>query len=156
MIKAITIEDKTIEVNSAQGWLFCYKEQFGHDITPDLLPLVDAILKILSDIYGEEEMTVGDALNEETIDKVIVSLSTLEATTVINILWAMAKNAGNETPHYKFINEFDPFPYEEIAPMLFVLILKSSVASKNLGSLLEKVPALSRLMTSLSQEQAED
>lgn len=155
MIKTLEIEDRTIEVNSGQGWLFCYKEQFGHDIVPDLLPLLDATLKVLGDTFGEE-ITVNDALNEETIDKVIVSLSTMEATTIINILWAMAKNAGNKTPHYEFINEFDPFPYEEVAPMLFGLILKSSVASKNLASLQKRIPALSRLMTSLSQEQAED
>lgn len=157
MIKTLNIEGQPLEVNSAQGWLFHYKEQFGHDILPDLLPLLDAALGAAAEIYdGDEDVNIFEKLDEDTVNRMIVALSSLEATTVINILWSMSKNAGNNIPHYEFINKYDPFPYDEITPALFMLIVNSSVSSKNSKRLLEKVPALSTLTQSWSQEPDED
>ena len=155
MIKTIEIEGQPMEVNSAQGWLFCYREQFGHDILPDLLPLLDAALGALNEVY-DEEGSIVERLDEVTTNRIIVALSSLEATTIINIFWAMAKNAGNTTPHHEFVNMFDPFPYEQIVPELFTLIVQSSMASKNSESLLKKIPNLSTLTRSLSLAQDED
>ena len=67
MKKTILIEDQPIEINSSLGWLFCYREQFGHDILPDLLPLLDAALGALANMYeelcGEAEWQVTRSSN---------------------------------------------------------------------------------------------
>ena len=43
MIETIMIEGKAVEIDSASGWTYCYREQFGHDILPDMLPIARSI-----------------------------------------------------------------------------------------------------------------
>ena len=160
MKKTINIEGQPIEISSNQGWLFCYKEEFGHDILPDLLPMLEAVLGALAELYeGEEDLSYQDIfakLDDDVVSKAIISLSTLEVLTVHNILWAMAKNAGETRNPRDFANSFDVFPYDEILPELFTTIIKSSMSSKNSESLLKNIPSLSRLTQSSSPEQDED
>ena len=158
MIKTIDIEGQPVEINSSLGWLFCYREQFGHDILPDLLPLLDAALGALSEIYdGEEEINIFEKLDEDTVNRIITSLSTLEVLTVTNILWAMAKNAGETKQPFEWVNEFNVFPFDTVVPEVFRVLIESSVSSKNLKRLLEKIPILSKSTqtTSLLPEQEE-
>ena len=160
MIKTIMIEDQPIEVNTSQGWLFCYREEFGHDILPDLLPLLEAALGAISDIYDEDENAdLLEKLNEDTVSRIVLSLSSLETLTVLNVLWAMAKNAGNNQKPFEFANSFEVFPYDTVVPELFWTIVKSSVSSKNLQSLINKIPTEklpSTLIPSSLREQAGD
>lgn len=157
MKKTIMIESQPIEINSSLGWLFCYREQFGHDILPDLLPLLDAALGALAEAYdGKDEINVFEKLDDDSISRMIVALSTLEAVTVSNILWAMAKNAGETREPLEWINSFDVFPMDQIVPELFRTIVESSVSSKNSKSLLEKIPILSRSQPSQSLGPVED
>ena len=141
MIKTIMIEDHPIEVNSSLGWFFDYEEQFGNDILPDLLPLLDAALGALADLYDtDEDVNVFEKLDDEAINRIIISLSSLKITTVVNILWAMYHNAGGTKKPMEFINQFEVFPMDVVVPELFWLIVKSSVSSKNSQRLLEKLP----------------
>lgn len=158
MIKTIMIEDQPLEINSSLGWLFCYREQFGHDILPDLLPLLEAAVNAINDVYGDEA-DIMDKLDEDVISKIIVSLSSLEVLTVCNILWAMAKNAGEKKTPQEWLNSFDVFPLDTITPQLFWAIVYSSASSKNLQSLINKIPMEkipSAFRPSSWQEQAED
>ena len=144
MIKTIQIDNQPIDINTSLGWLFCYREQFGHDILPDLLPLLEAALNGLADIYDEqEEVNLIEKLNDETISQIIVSLSTLEVLTVANILWARCKNAGETKRPEEWLNSFDVFPMDIIVPQLFRSIVESSISSKNSQRLLNKIPILS-------------
>ena len=157
MIKTIQINNQPIDINTSLGWLFCYREQFGHDILPDLLPLLEAALNGIADIYGdEEEINLIEKLNDETISQIIVSLSTLEVLTVANIMWAMCKNAGETKKPEEWLNSFDVFPMDIIVPQLFRSIIESSVSSKNSKRLLEKIPILSVSTQSQSPELVED
>lgn len=159
MIKTIMIEDQPLEINSSLGWLFCYQEQFGHDILPDLLPLLEAALGAITSVYEEDEENIISKLDEDTISNMVVSLSSLETLTIVNVLWAMAKNAGETRKPYEFANAFDPFPFDVIVPELFWTICKSSTSSKNLQSLLKKIPMEkipSALQPSWLREQDED
>ena len=159
MIKTINIEGQPVEINSSLGWLFCYREQFGHDILPDLLPLLDAALSALAEIYdGDEDINIFEKLDEETVNRIIVALSSLEVLTVANILWAMAKNAGETKRPEEWLNDFDVFPLDTVVPEMVKAIVNSSLSSKNSKRLLEKIPLLngSRLQTSQLPEQDED
>ena len=141
MKKVITVENQSIEVNSSMGWLFVYREQFGHDILPDILPLLDASLEALAEIYamGDDDTILGK-IDEGTIEKIMIPLSGLEVTTIVNCFWAMAKNADSSIPEPKtWVNQFDVLPLDVLAVELFSLILESSVSTKNSQSLLEKV-----------------
>ena len=137
MIRTIMIEDQPIEINSSLGWLFCYREQFGHDILPDLLPLLEAAAGAVSDFYEENGVA---KIDNAALEKMVMSLSTLEVLTIVNILWAMARNAGDKRTPLEFANSFDPFPFETVAPDLFWTIVKSCSSSKNLQSLIDKIP----------------
>lgn len=154
MKKIIEIEGQPIEIDSSLGWLFCYREQFGHDIMPDLLPLLDAALGALNELG--EESNVVEMLDEEAVGRIIVALSSLEFVTVINILWAMNKNAGGMQNPMTFANQFDVFPMDIVVPELFRVIVESSVSSKNSESLLKKIPAFSHSIQSQLQVSAED
>ena len=145
MIKTIEINDtQKFDVNSAAGWLFIYRSQFGHDILPDLLPMIEGIASAAINVIPQidtkgEEIDVNTVLSHldmSDVSELIYSFAGLETVTIINILWAMAKNANKsiETPE-TWVNQFEVFPIDTIVPELFELIIQSSVSSKNAKSL---------------------
>lgn len=145
MIKTIEINDtQKIEVNSAAGWLFIYRSQFGNDILPDLLPMVDglltAIVKLMPSVDTDKnEITLEnfkEVLTEENVSDLMVSFCSLEIVTLINVLWAMAKNADKNLPEpSEWVNQFEVFPFDTIVPVLFELIVQSFMTTKNSQSL---------------------
>ena len=146
MKTSINISGQPVELNSSAGWLFVYREQFGHDILPDLLPLLEAALDaIINSLQGVEDTTELDtgkllqSLDEDTIQRILISLSGLEVTTLLNIVWSLAKNADDDidAPR-KWINSFDNFPLDVITPQVFTLIVESSISSKKAKALLAK------------------
>lgn len=142
MKKLIQInKDQSIELNGSLGWLYVYREQFGHDILPDLMPLLESSLttavKIMQGASGIETRDIIEALDDQIMTDIFINLSGLEATTVLNIIWAMAKNADSqiEAPE-AFFNEFDRIPLDVISPKAIRIIIDSSISSKNVRSLL--------------------
>ena len=154
MIETIMIDGKPIEIDSASGWTYCYREQFGHDILPDMLPIMRSIAtaaagllselpdeSIEKELFSAKELkSVLNSDNAYVIQDAIDDLAGLEVTTVQNIFWALAKNAnfGIAEPR-RFYNTFDVFPYEEVLPKVIAAIIKSSSSSKNSKSLLAKM-----------------
>lgn len=166
MIKTITLADHPVEVNASMGWLYVYRNQFGHDILPDIMPLLEAVLAGLNDVFvnvkNKEEITVNDAVKIMDSDNVVdmfIKLAGMEFTTLLNVLWAMAKNKDPYLPApEKFVNQFECMPIDELAPALTYLIIESSTSSKNLKSLLPKIEKVipSVLTQSQSPESTED
>jgi len=164
MIRTLVLNDQPLELDSSLGWLYIYQRQFGHDILPDVMPLVEAVLAGLGDILtavsdqgGEKTMDVEAALgllNSDNIVEMFIKMAGMELTTVLNILWAMAKNKDPYLPDpQKFVNSFDRLPLiDELAPALFYIIIDSSISSKNSKSLLAKLekamPSISTLLPS--------
>ena len=154
MIEIIAIDKKEIEIDSASGWTYCYREQFGHDILPDMLPIMRSIataaaglLKELPDkqiekgtLSAKELKGVLKMTDAYVIQDALDEIAGLEVTTVQNIFWALAKNANTGIPEpRRFFNQFDVFPYEEVLPRVVAAIVKSSSSSKNSKSLLAKM-----------------
>lgn len=164
MIRTLVLNDQPLELDSSLGWLYIYQRQFGHDILPDIMPLAEAVLAGLGDILtavsdqgGEKTMDVEAALgllNSDNIVEMFIKMAGMELTTVLNILWAMAKNKDPYLPDpQKFVNSFDRLPLiDELAPALFYIIIDSSISSKNSKSLLAKLekamPSISTLLPS--------
>lgn len=148
-----TIENQSVVLDSSTGWLFVYRDYFGRDILPDLLPALEAVLHTISNAVGVLE---GDKIediikalaSDEVIDGLFIDLTGAELTTVLNIFWSMAKNedASIEEPD-KFFKKFDVFPIDEILPKMFSQIVNSCISSKNLESLKAKRPYLQTILS---------
>lgn len=140
MIKTIRIsKDKDLTISNNLAWAMIYKSQFGHDIVPDIMPIVSAVTKLLGELgkmAGKDMTEVLKDLDGDTIQSALIELCALQFTDFINLTWAMAKANDDdiETPE-KWVREFDQFPVDIIAPAVFDLLLKGLVSSKNLKSL---------------------
>ena len=140
MIKTIKIsKDKDLTISNNLAWAMIYKSQFGHDIIPDIMPIVSAVTKLLGELgkmAGKDMAEVLKDLDGDTIQSALIELCALQFTDFINLTWAMAKANDDdiETPE-KWVREFDQFPVDIIAPAVFDLLLKGLVSSKNLKSL---------------------
>lgn len=143
MIKTITINDKEIQLDNNIGWAMIYKDQFGADIIPALMPLfagaMDIISELLKKVGKTDEIDVREVLAEvdgDALMNAVIHLSGLEFVDFINIVWALAKNADEKIPEpRKWVKQFDTFPVDEIAPEVVKLIAKGVISSKNMERL---------------------
>ena len=140
-----------MRLNNNAGWLYTYREQFGHDILPTLMPAMSAILDIAKGVIesvepdsirkkGEKIEIPVEAIIEiadsQGIADSLIHISGLEAVELINITWALAKTADEGIKEPKlWIRDFETFPVDEVAPEIFKLISTGVVSSKNLKRL---------------------
>ena len=136
MIKNIDMGNgQTIEINTSNGWLYTYQEQFGHDVLPVLLPAVEALLGAFSDIMKktgtDDAREILANIDEDTISDMFITLSGMQLTTVTNIVWAMAKNADNTITNPKdWINQFEVFPWDIIVPQAIGAAIEACISKK--------------------------
>lgn len=143
MEKTIMIGKQEVKLTNNVGWAITYRDQFGHDIIPTLMPMLAAILDIVSGMIDEVseggKVEVTELLKNLDGDKLfdaVLHLSGLEFVELINITWAMAKAADDDIPEPKtWVKGFSEFPVDKIAPEVFSLAFKGLVSSKNLKRL---------------------
>ena len=135
MIKTIKIDDEhEITLSNNIGWAMEYREQFGHDIIPDLLPAVSAALSLLGEI--DKKGFNLKKIDKDIMQDALISLSGAQAVDVINLVWAMAKTADDKLPEpKKWVRNFETFPLDIIVPEAFKLLLEGLISTKNLQSL---------------------
>ena len=143
MEKNINIGNKEVRLNNNIGWAIDYRDQFGTDIIPTILPVIAAALDLIKGLLDE----VGDADNidwrdvlktvdGDTLLDALIHLGGLEFRDFINITWAMAKCADDSIPEPRtWVKQFETFPIDVIAPVVVDLIIKGVVSSKNLTRL---------------------
>ena len=159
MIRTIEFDGQAIEVNSSAGWLFAYRNRFGHDILPDLMPIIESVLGAIASLIEESNgeanaETIRKAMNDDMLVDAFVKMAGMELTTVYQILWAMAYNADKSIKGpEEYFNGFDALPLDIIAPELFTAIVESSVSSKNAKRLLGGLKTLRRSESTLSTSQ---
>lgn len=154
--------DQSVELNGSLGWLYVYREQFGHDILPDIMPMIESGLttavKLMQGVEDQEVLTQTNLLNaidDEILNDAFINLSGLELTTVLNIVWAMAKNSDDQISSPElFFNEYERLPLDKIIPVVIRMIIESSISSKNVKSLLTMIKKMNRLHSTRSQSQA--
>lgn len=165
MEKTITIGDKEVRLSNNVAWTMEYRDQFGKDIVPTLLPVLqvgiegfatliaDADLKIDKD--GKLSLggvkSVGRALQGQAIDILLPLFQVEFVDVIVNITWAMAKAADEKIePPRQWVRQFDSFPMDIVLPEVFGLVMKGFVSSKNLERLKELGESLRKLQPSPS------
>lgn len=136
MIKTIKFNDNCeIELSNNIGWAMEYREQFGHDIIPDLLPAVSAIVFLLGEIDAKH--FDFKKIDKDVIQDALINLAGLQFVDFINLCWAMAKTADDKTPMpKKWVKLFDDgFFIDTVAPEVFGLLVEGLISTKNLQSL---------------------
>jgi hypothetical protein len=145
MIRTINIEDQKTDINSSAGWLYVYRNQFGHDILPDLMPVIESVIGAIASVLEESggvfnEKTLAQAMNNDALVDAFIKMAGMQVLTIFNIFWAMAKNADKTIPGPEdYFNTFERFPVDVVVPELFYAIVDSSVSSKNATRLLQRI-----------------
>ena len=136
MENTIKIGSKEVRLTNNVSWAMTYKDQFGHDIIPTLMPMLAAALDITSGIIEEAGGNLFKVLDGDKLLDAVIHLSGLEFVEFINITWAMAKACDDDLPDPKtWARGLDEFPVDKIAPEVFSLAVKGLVSSKNLKRL---------------------
>lgn len=167
MERTIKIGNKDVRLNNNIGWAMAYRDQFGHDIIPTLMPMMAGALDLLTGIIKEtgktDQVNLGDILkvmDGDSIMDAVFHLGSLELVDFINVTWALAKCADEEIPEPKeWVKQFETFPVDTIAPVVVNMILKGVMSSKNLKRLKSIKESLQPMklqsMTSSSPESSE-
>ena len=148
MKKTIKIDkEQSLTLSNNVGWLFIYRDQFGKDIIPTLVPALNAGIDLIFAIYkatgGKLDKNVLMQMDPDELTSAMWSAAGIEAVDILNVIWAMAKNADDDTPEpRKFFSQFEPFPLDLIAPAAFELLYKGLISGKNLKRLQEAVSSL--------------
>jgi len=143
MEKIINIGSQEVRLNNNVAWTMEYRDQFGKDIVPVVMPLIasmaEGVSTILADSDNNGEITmagIAGALEGRVIDVLLPAFQIEFVDLIVNVTWAMAK-AADETiePPKKWVRQFDEFPLDIVGPAVFDLVLKGFVSSKNLTRL---------------------
>lgn len=168
MEKTITIGDKTVRLNNNINWAISYRDQFGRDIVPTLMPLLASVVDIVSGVINEtgktDEISLGDIAKLADGDALInaaIHLGGFELTDLICITWALAKASDDSIAEPReWVKQFEVFPLDEVVPAVFELIFKGLISSKNLqrlkGLKAKLQPLTSTPTPSSSQDLSED
>ena len=143
MEKIIKIGKQEVRLNNNVAWTMEYRDQFGKDILPVIMPLlasmIEGVSTIMADAGKEGELTttnIAEALEGRTMEVLLPAFQAEFVDLVINVTWAMAKAADeNIEPPKRWVRQFDEFPLDIVGPAVFDLVLKGFVSSKNLKRL---------------------
>lgn len=167
MEKIIKIGDKEVRLNNNVAWTMEYRDQFGKDIVPALIPLLATFTEGIASVVAESDgqitaKNIAEAVQGRTTEILLPLFQVQFVDIIINVTWAMAKAADESIkPPKQWVREFDRFPLDEIIPAVYKLAMEGFSSSKNwerLKSLVDNLknlqPSLS--MTSSSQDSNED
>lgn len=142
MEKIVKIGKQEVKLNNNAAWTMEYRDQFGKDIIPALMPVLASMIEGVSSIIAEngtDKVSVeklATALEGRSMEILLPLFQVEFVDTIINVTWAMAKAADESIdPPKKWIRQFDVFPLDVIAPAVYELIFKGFVSSKNLKRL---------------------
>lgn len=143
MEKTITIGNKDVRLCNNVSWAIIYRDQFGRDIIPSLMPMLAGVLDIFAGLINEtgktDEISLGDLAKLADGDALInamIHVGGFEFVDLIKITWALAKCVDDNIPDPKtWVKGFDSFPVDVVAPAVFELIFKGVISSKNLKRL---------------------
>lgn len=158
MEKTIKIGEKDVRLSNNIGWALIYRDQFGRDIIPTIMPMLAGLLDMLGGLLRNgktDSLTMEDLaelMDGDELMNAYVHLSGLEFADFINITWALAKCADDSIPEpTMWVRQFEEFPVDVIGPAVFSLVLKGVMSSKNwkrLTSLKDKIQPLKSTLSS--------
>lgn len=140
MIKTVKFGKQDVALDNNIGWTIIYRDQFGQDIIPSIMPVFASAMDIISGLAKEtegegEEISLKEILkvtDGDALINAIIHLGGFEFVDFLHITWALAKNADDSIPEPKiWIRQFDEFPVDVVGPEVVKLIFKGMVSSKN-------------------------
>lgn len=157
MEKIIKIGKQEVRLNNNVAWTMEYRDQFGKDIVPALMPILASLMEGVSTIVSESggsEISVADiadAVQGRSMEVLLPLFQVEFVDTIINVTWAMAKAADeNIEPPKRWVRQFEEFPLDVVVPAVYELVLKGFVSSKNLKRLKKISASLKNLQPSHS------
>lgn len=161
MLKTINLGGgREIRLSSRNSWLFEYRDQFGQDIIPALMPALIGISKGIAAFYKEagsfeevKEEHIAALIEDDILTDMGIHLTaTGGATGIYEIAWAMAKAADPTIPDPRtWIREIEGSDEEEdeelplldiITPAVFELLFKGVTSANFLNRLQKKADKL--------------
>ena len=100
MEKTIKLGKKSVKLTNRVKWMVIYKDQFGRDIMPMLIPMANAFVEMAVSVMkatGGKSLDVrkvGDILNTidlSDVQSAMYALAGLEFTDLLQIVWCMAR-----------------------------------------------------------------
>lgn len=145
MIKTIKIDkDTNLVLSNNLSWATTYKNQFGHDIVPDVMPIISAIANLIGELFenrNEDVIEMMKNIDMDVLKDALLELCGIQFVDFIHLVWALAKANDEDTEDPdRWVRKFDYFPIDIIAPSVYELLSKGLVSSKNLKSLRNLVP----------------
>ena len=142
MEKVIKIGKQEVRLNNNVAWTMEYRDQFGKDIVPTLMPvlvsMIEGVSTVVSDT-GKAEISVADvadSLQGRAMEILLPMFQVEFVDIIINVTWAMAKAADeNIAPPKQWVRQFDEFPLDVVAPTVYDLVIKGFISTKNLKRL---------------------
>ena len=138
MEKIINIEGVDLKLNNQVAWTMEYKDQFGKDIVPVLIPLVSAMVEGLASVISETGTTnltakqISEAFQGRSMEILLPMFQVEFVDIIINVTWALAKCADETIPEPKrWIRQFETFPLDVIVPEVYEIVMQGFVSSKN-------------------------
>ena len=168
MEKIVKIGKQEVRLNNNVAWTMEYRDQFGKDIVPALMPILASLMEGVSGIISEaggEQITseaLADAVQGRSMEILLPLFQVEFVDTIINVTWAMAKAADEDIePPKRWVRQFEEFPLDVVIPAVYELVLKGFVSSKNLKRLKKIGESLKTLQpshstTSSSPDSSED
>ena len=140
MEKVIKIGRQEVKLNNNVGWTMEYRDQFGKDIVPVIMPLMASMIEGVSAIAADAgELTlsnIAEALEGRSMDVLLPMFQAEFVDLVVNVTWAMAKAADESIePPKRWVRQFDSFPLDVVGPAVFDMAMKGFISSKNLKRL---------------------
>lgn len=142
MNKIIKIADTEVTLSNNVAWTMEYRDQFGKDIVPVIMPLIATVIEGTASIISEAGIKsidfeqIGSALEGRAMDVLLPLYQVEFVDVIINVTWAMAKAADESIePPKQWVRQFEVFPLDVILPEVADMVLKGFVSSKNLKRL---------------------
>ena len=170
MEKIIKIGKQEVKLNNNVAWTMEYRDQFGKDILPAIMPLlasmIEGVSTVVAEAGGSGELTtssMAEALEGRAMEVLLPMFQAEFVDLAINITWSMAKVADESIdPPKRWVRQFDEFPLDAVGPAVFDMVLKGFVSSKNLrrlkkiGESIKTLQPTSHSTTSSSPDSNED
>lgn len=170
MEKVIKIGKQSVRLTNNVAWTMEYRDQFGKDIVPVIMPLLASLLEgasvVVTGSDGEIDLKqvgqIAEAIEGRSMEILLPLFQVEFVDTIIGVTWAMAKAADeNIEPPKQWVRKFDRFPLDVIIPAVYDLVLKGFMSLKNLERLKALREDLKKLqplhsMTSSSPDSSED
>lgn len=140
MEKVIKIGKQEVKLSNNVAWTMEYRDQFGKDILPAIMPLLASMIEGVSAIAADAgELTlsnIAEALEGRSMDVLLPMFQAEFVDLVVNVTWSMAKAADeNIEPPKRWVRQFDTFPLDVVGPAVFDMAMKGFISSKNLKRL---------------------